>query len=584
MRERVRHTINIKECALFDLSLDSASKDFLIGAAENYLQYLQTHDKGFEIIKLQSITKDIFGLRLQLEYKLKSTESLILRTPLGEFALEKDSKEEIGILTYDERLKVLHLSVEEELCAKLFAYKESLQLISDLKFLVQNVINFYLQDYSLNFPAIPPILKPDINALKDLQTPPHQEQLNALFGIFKNPFCYIWGAAGSGKTKVVLLHALAFYLKANLKVAILAPTNNALEQCLTTLIVNLDAIGFETSTILRLGTPSQRFAENFPKNCDLLLENKAIDYKKSLQDSLIIAMTLDTFLRRNDLHTIDFKHYFIDEAGFAPLIKTLPLCAFGKPITLLGDHKQLQPICVLNTTDAKESQWKPSKLWQYSSLFMEKFFKIHCLQGKESPKDSDFLETTLPSENPPITKTFTLTQTYRYGNNLAQLLNHYIYQNNLQGLNADTFLYCLDVSQMPKTQILDKANFNEASQCCNLAHTFLDAHQDFAILTPFVNQRQLILKTMPSLYREECVFTIHSSQGQEFDYVIFSPVILHYHLNNSNNQHALFALNVAFSRAKKGIILVCDKFYWLQQKNQFLSDLVRIAKPYLRFF
>lgn len=571
----MRHTTNIKECALF--SLNSHSRAFLIQAAENYLQYMQTYDKGFEIIKLQNISKDIFGLRLQLEYKLKSTETLILRTPLGEFALEKESDENIGILSYDEKSKALSLNVEERLCEKLFKQKESLQLISDLKFLVQNVIDFYLQDHSLQLPAIPPALNPDINALKELQIPPHSEQLNALKGIFKSPFCYVWGAAGSGKTKVVLLHALAFYLKANLKVAILAPTNNALEQCLTTLIINLDEIGIETSKILRLGTPSQRFAENFPKNCDLLLENKAIDYKKSLQDALVVAMTLDTFLRRNDLHAIDFKHFFIDEAGFSPLIKTLPLCAFNKPITLLGDHKQLQPVCLLGSTEIKESQWKPSRLWQYSALFMEKFFQI---QSDLDDEDSPFLDSTSPNENPPISQTFTLTQTYRYGNNLAQLLNTYIYKNDLRGLSTHTYLYCLDISQMPKTQPLDKANHNEALQCCNLAREFLNTHQDFAILTPFVNQRQLILKLMPALYREECVWTIHSSQGQEFDYVLFSPVILHYHLNNSNNQNALFALNVALSRAKKGIILVCDKIYWLQQKNQFLSDLVRIAKPY----
>ena len=113
---------------------------------------------------------------------------------------------------------------------------------------------------------------------------------------------------------------------------------------------------------------------------------------------------------------------------------------------------------------------------------------------------------------------------------------------------------------------------------------FLAKHLDFAILTPFVNQRQLILRLMPALFAKDCVFTIHSSQGQEFDYVIFSPVILHYYLNNSNNQNALFALNVALSRARLGIILVCDRAYWLNQRGQFLSDLMRIAQPFNDFF
>lgn len=579
MKERVQHITNIKESVLF--KLDLKAQNFLIQVAENYLEYMQTYDKGFEIIKLQNVSKDIFGLCLQLEYKLKSIESLILRTPLGDFVLEKESEEGISIVAYDEKSKTLHLSMSENLCEELFKQRESLQLISDLKFLVQNVINFYSQEHSLQLPTIPPSLKPDIDALQELQMPPHLEQLNALKGIFENPLCYVWGAAGSGKTKVVLLHALAFYLKANMKIAILAPTNNALEQCLETLIVNLEKTGIETSKILRLGTPSQNFCQNFPKNCDLLLENKVVDYKKSLQDALVIAMTLDTFLRRSDLHSIDFRHFFVDEAGFSPLIKTLSLCAFNKPITLLGDHKQLQPICIVSPSDMKQPQWNLSKFWQYSSLFIEKFFHI----AKDSKSEAfPFLDSASPTESPFITKTFPLTQTYRYGNNLAQLLNHYIYKNNLQGLNTHTYLYCLDTATMPPAQSLDKANYNEAAQCCKLARELLTAKQDFAILTPFVNQRQLILKTMPSLYKEECVFTIHSSQGQEFDYVLFSPVILHYHLNNSNNQNALFALNVAFSRAKKGIVLVCHKAYWLQQKHQLLSDLVKIAKPYVKFF
>lgn len=579
MKERVQHITNIKESVLF--KLDLKAQNFLIQAAENYLEYMQTYDKGLEIIKLQNVSKDIFGLCLQLEYRLKSIESLILRTPLGDFVLEKESEEHISIVAYDEKSKTLSLSMSENLCEELFKQRESLQLISDLKFLVQNVIHFYSQEYSLQLPTIPPSLKPNIDALQELQMPPHSEQLNALKGIFENPLCYIWGAAGSGKTKVVLLHALAFYLKANMKIAILAPTNNALEQCLETLIVNLEKTGIETSKILRLGTPSQNFYQNFPKNCDLLLENKVVDYKKSLQDALVIAMTLDTFLRRSDLHSIDFKHFFVDEAGFSPLIKTLPLCAFNKPITLLGDHKQLQPICIVSSSDTKQPQWNLSKFWQYSSLFIEKFF--HVSKDSKS-KAFSFLDSASPTENPFITKTFPLTQTYRYGDNLAQLLNHYIYKNNLQGLNTHTYLYCLDTATMPPAQSLDKANYNEAVQCCKLAYELLTAKKDFAILTPFVNQRQLILKTMPSLYKEECVFTIHSSQGQEFDYVLFSPVILHYHLNDSNNQNALFALNVAFSRARKGIVLICHKTYWLQQKHQLLSDLVKIAKPYVKFF
>ncbi|TLD85139.1 hypothetical protein LS70_000885 [Helicobacter sp. MIT 11-5569] len=542
---------------------------FLQDSAQNYLQYIETFDKGHEKIKIRSINRDMFGLHLQLDSKLKSLESLALRSHLGEFLLEEDS-EEINISAYDDRTKTLYLNIESPLCNSLFNHKESLELISDLRFLIQNVINFYAQELPLKLPTTSPNFIPNIASLKDLPTPPNQEQLNALYGIFKQPFCYIWGPAGSGKTKVVLLHALAFYLKQGQKIALLAPTNNALEQCLKTLLVSLKDIGFNTDGILRLGTPTQKFVESFPQNCEQTLFDKSNPSQKNLNKAQILAMTLDTFLRRTDLQSMDFKHFFVDEAAFAPLIKILPLCAFSKPITLLGDHKQLQPITLLSQDDSKKPMWNLSKFWSFSALFLESFF-----EKQES------LNLQNPQTTPQITNFFTLSQTYRYGDNLAKLLDNYIYKNGLQGCGAHTHLYCLDITRFQKLESkIERTNPLEASLCCSLAKDFISQDLDFAILTPFVNQRQLILKTMPILYNKECVLTIHSAQGQEFDYVIFSPVILHYHLSNSQNQNALFALNVALSRAKKAIIIVCDKSYWLRQKGQFLSDLIAIAKPY----
>jgi ATP-dependent exoDNAse (exonuclease V) alpha subunit len=73
--------------------------------------------------------------------------------------------------------------------------------------------------------------------------------------------------------------------------------------------------------------------------------------------------------------------------------------------------------------------------------------------------------------------------------------------------------------------------------------------------------------------------TIHGSQGQEFETVILSPVTLHYHLTNSKNPAALHALNVAVSRAKGRIVLVCDYAFWMKQKGQFLSALLRECEP-----
>ncbi len=541
---------------------------FLCNVAQNYFDYLEKFDKGYESIKIKFITQNIFGIAIHLAYKLKSTENLALRTKLGDFVL--DEKGEISISSYDENTKTIYLNVDSKLKDKIFKIKDSIELVADLKFLVKNVYDFFSQNHPLFLPQNKPELNPDIDNLKSLKIPPNKEQLEALKGIFNTPFCYIWGVAGSGKTKVVLLHALAFYLKAGLKVAILAPTNNALEQCLSTLITNLNQIGYSTDTILRLGTPSQSFAENFPKNCDSVLKENPQDYKEKIQKVQIMAMTLDTFLRRSDVQSIDFSHYFVDEAAFAPLIKILPLCAFSAPLTLLGDHKQLQPICVLEQNHAKMQEWNLSKFWQYSALFVESFLNL-----KENFES--FLSTK--SEIPPtISNQSSLNQTYRYGDNVAKLLDFYIYKNNLKGLQSTTEIYHIN-TQQDKIK-LDKANLQEALMCRSLAEDFIINGVEFAILTPFVNQRKLILEKAPALALRECVFTIHAAQGQEFDFILFSPVELHYYLSDSNNKNALFALNVAISRAKKGIILISHLPYWLQQKGQFLCDLARISKPF----
>ena len=75
----------------------------------------------------------------------------------------------------------------------------------------------------------------------------------------------------------------------------------------------------------------------------------------------------------------------------------------------------------------------------------------------------------------------------------------------------------------------------------------------------------------------ERIFTIHGSQGQEFDNVIFSPVSLHYHLTDSNQTHALYALNVAISRTKKRFFIVCDYTFWSKQKGQLIWAILQHA-------
>lgn len=387
------------------------------------------------------------------------------------------------------------------------------------------------------------------------------------------PFSYVWGPAGSGKSRVVLFSALNYYVKNNQKVILLAPTNNALEQALKVLMERFLEVGIRLSAVLRLGMPSQNFLESYPPCCDpsLFIERRE-SYKQRLEESRVIATTLDTFIKRKELLDLNFAHIFVDECAFASLIKILPLCTLNKPITLLGDHKQLPPVCSISAYDLKKPFYKECQLWQKSSLLIETF-----LQEGIGFLDSTHKELPLDEKQVLI-----LTHTYRYGNNLTHILDKFIYRFGLHGTPKQTRILYLDThlaTTIPKDYPeLKLSNPKEAFMCAKLTQTNLLQNSDYAIITPFVNQRKLILhfsRTIPP----SRTLTIHSSQGQEFDTIVLSPTELHYHLSDSRNQKALYALNVALSRAKTQIIIVCDYHYWMQYPQQFLTQILKIATP-----
>lgn len=94
------------------------------------------------------------------------------------------------------------------------------------------------------------------------------DQKKSLQNIFTNPYSYIWGAPGTGKTQFVLSYGVLHYLSANKRVAIFAPTNNSIEQVLRGLIKMTGKAKVNRNSILRLGTPSKKFAELVPEVCE----------------------------------------------------------------------------------------------------------------------------------------------------------------------------------------------------------------------------------------------------------------------------------------------------------------------------
>lgn len=600
-------------------------KSALLRACKVYYDYLLAHNLGCEEIGITQIQCIDSVIKLRVRAKMLNTDSLLIQVGATLYPLTEDCG--FNVLFYDEKSQVLAIEcLDSALYERIRSAPTALKLFSDLKFLILNLAQFFEQADEPALPTSAPIFaldsapissqesaidsspldsaptlesnakqpKTKSSAYQSLTIAPylHDEQAHALQTILTSPLSYVWGAPGSGKTQVVLFEALLHYIYSDKRVCVLAPTNSALEQVLKALIAKFDALGLDRTKLLRLGTPSTSFLERFVEVCDpQILQQKqpqslfgGVSLKSRLKDALVVGMTMDGFIKRHKSLGVEFAHFFLDECAFTPLSKALTLATQSAPITLLGDHKQLMPICEMPQSRMQGEQ-SVANLFNLSALFIEDF-----LTQPHFDKDAPIFHK--PQTTPlhfAHTALATLRQTHRYGDNLARILDHHIYRNGLKGRSEPTELYFIDIATPhllnpanPPSQraqheqlLQDKCSHAEAQIIAQLFPTLDPATT--AIITPFVRQRKL-LNEYRIPYKH--TWTIHGSQGQEFDCVVFSPVMLHYHLTDSRNLNAAYALNVAISRIKKRLILVCDHAYWMNNQGQFLTEILRHAAPY----
>lgn len=543
-------------------------EEILLKAADSYYAYLDEHNLGLEELKITSALLEQERLILTLGGKLFAQDGLVLQVGARLFELsvcaDMQYNQESAILEISPNYELLDTlsQIQDSRAKKSSANKlvlEHLKLFSDLKFLVRNVGEF-VSKHTLAIPSRKPIAPPQIPAyLNDYQK-------NALNMLFSQSLSYVWGAPGSGKTQVVLFEAVYHYAKQGLKTCVLAPTNSALEQIFLTLIEHFKQMDFELGNLLRLGMPTHHFLQAYPECCDpnlLIQRDKAslfaqpVSFKNRLKDALIIGLTLDGFIKKSENLEVEFAHYFLDECAFAPLAKACALCADDVPITLFGDHKQLMPICEMPPRDIKEHT--EANVWNLSALFLEEFFN--------NPQSVLHKQ---PTDEPALSHIAELKYTHRYGDNLAQILDSAIYHIGLRGRDEMMEIYCIDSGAKGEAQ--HNISHNEALTIHKL-YKYLHQKsltQSLGILTPFVNQKKLLQRTIA----HNDISTIHGSQGREWENVIFSPVGLHYYLTDSRQTNALFGLNVAISRLKKRLFIVCDLGFWQQQEGQFLHAIL----------
>lgn len=787
-------------------------RDIAIDSSKAYYEYLDQNDKGiqevdvFELEYLQG--KDIV-IKLRLSAKLFDIEAIFFKNLRIN---KKYDTANIKVIEYDNDKNILLIKPAENVKAEFSGLiNTDIKVVSDLKFLVERVKAWYelngskialpkkASKYSRNFQ--------NIEFFKDKNFQPSDNQMQSLGNIFTSPFSYVWGAPGTGKTQFVLSYAVLHYIKKGDKVAILAPTNNAIEQVLRGVIKMTDKAGVDRKQIIRLGTPSKKFAEAFSEVCeekgiqkklaemdkqiDILermlnfqnqkkaidefnnvmpefdklteltskikseqklvseingqhkkkeievkiindnllnqiqqlnknvaktnsishkivkvfsskptntertipeIETKILNSKKDLEYSKyelseisnkrteqensikiiqelafskiknlinqakefseinatisalstdniskikeevnsiiaqkteklevdqhlfseyknsdlldikyelnnylalrakltassteerlksvnVIACTLDGYIGRYAETKLNVEHIFLDEAGYANIIKALTLFNHTTPISFLGDHKQLPPVCEINDSDIeRDDKFNNMFLWAQSAIFLDTLFS----NSKDICRNQYLQNTDFSPNN--ITRT-SLNSTYRFGNNLAQILAKYVYANDFNSKNPEGETKILYVDAKKTEGLKSRTSINEVSEISKIVASLKrNGNDDFVILTPYKKQIRLLNNHLPQERNNLKILTVHGSQGREWDTVILSVV------DTSDKwfvdttipiSKGLNLVNTAVSRAKRNLIIVCDLNYWAGQKGQLITELINCGQ------
>jgi hypothetical protein len=293
----------------------------------------------------------------------------------------------------------------------------------------------------------------------------------------------------------------------------------------------------------------------------------------------VIGLTWDRYI--GDIHDQipHVHHIFIDEAAFTPLIKALVVFAKGAPVTLLGDHKQLPPVCEMDDDDAgfRFEDYQSCIVWGKSALFCERALSVSHQVGNMSSK-------LLKAGSRPVSfgkmRTASLKFSNRFGPELAALLSELVYgRHRLRSAGPSTLI--VEVLHAAKEPNGDKCNVAQAAQVATDARRL--GQGSWAILTPYRNQRDQIKNVLNSRLADR-VLTVAGSQGQEWDTVIFCTADSNkssLFLNNSTQPQGEACLNTALSRVKRRLILVLDRSFWenrYDRNRQLLSRLIALSR------
>lgn len=297
--------------------------------------------------------------------------------------------------------------------------------------------------------------------------------------------------------------------------------------------------------------------------------------KKITESKLVIACTIDYLISHFEaVSSLSISHIFVDEAAYCPLIKSAAVFALGKPVTLLGDHLQLPPICEMDSRAIIGQKDNNNVfLWDISAIY---FPSIFCKEVTLESLFEDYANGHMQSPQR-YTATSFLTHTFRFGDKLASILDKFVYKQGFEGeKEADFNITVINVPHL-QSKLKSRVNASEANAIKKYVAKYHP--QDYAILVPYRDQRQYIqqlLKPVPGVLN-----TIHGAQGREWDTVIVSVTDAtssdKWLMTIKKPSNGMMIVNTAVSRARKHIILVLDYNYWQSCDDELISGIAALS-------
>ena len=294
---------------------------------------------------------------------------------------------------------------------------------------------------------------------------------------------------------------------------------------------------------------------------------KAQTVEERIKSVSVTGMTLDCFIGRFHETLLPFDHIFVDEAGYAPLVKALTLFRGEIPLTFIGDHMQLGPVCEMDDGNLPVAANGAAIVWRKSSLFLDEAFLaenqaslVNQLFELHEPRLISFARANL-------------NKTFRFGQNLADVLSTHVYrglklfsavaQQNLE-------IVCLNALSAGGAG-LPRQSRAEVEAISSYLRERMDlnavSEEAFAILAPYRAQVALLNDSLVEARRQGRIMTVHKSQGREWDTVIISLVDGRFNRpwftdTTNKTSDGLHVMNTAVSRARKRLVITCDAGFW----------------------